>query len=221
MRGNKPGEWRYWGADAWSSRYSALDQINATNFDSLQVAWQLGRVVRTATTSTIARRRSTRTARLFTVATTRRKAFAIDPATGTDALAVGPRRRHSLAEGAAPVRRPRPRRTGPTAPNERVIVVTPGYHLAIIDAKTGKGDPKVGKDGVVDLMEGLGFPLVPLAVDDTDPLEISEAYPARKAKPGEKWDAGDEDRRRRHDRHRSGRTVRSPTQLARRSSSAT
>ena len=40
VRGNKPGEWRYWGADAWSSRYSALDQINAANFDSLQVAWQ-------------------------------------------------------------------------------------------------------------------------------------------------------------------------------------
>src|SRR6185503_13723943 len=71
--------------------------------------------------------------------------------------------------------------------NERVIVVTPGYHMAILDAKTGKGDPKVGKDGVVDLMTGLGFPMVPLAVDDSNPLEISEAYPARKAKPGEKW----------------------------------
>ena len=33
VRGNKPGEWRYWGADAWSTRYSALDQINANNFD--------------------------------------------------------------------------------------------------------------------------------------------------------------------------------------------
>ena len=39
-RGNKPGEWRYWGADAWSTRYSDLDQINASNFNSLQVAWQ-------------------------------------------------------------------------------------------------------------------------------------------------------------------------------------
>jgi len=28
-RGNKPGEWRYWGGDAWSTRYSALDQIHA------------------------------------------------------------------------------------------------------------------------------------------------------------------------------------------------
>ena len=40
VRGNAPGEWRYWGADAWSSRYSPLDQINAANFNSLQIAWQ-------------------------------------------------------------------------------------------------------------------------------------------------------------------------------------
>ena len=38
-RGNKPGEWRYWGADAWSTRYTPLDQIDASNFDSLRVAW--------------------------------------------------------------------------------------------------------------------------------------------------------------------------------------
>ena len=40
VRGNAPGEWRYWGADAWSTRYSPLDQINASNFEKLQVAWQ-------------------------------------------------------------------------------------------------------------------------------------------------------------------------------------
>ena len=40
VRGNAPGEWRYWGADAWSSRYSPLDQINASNFSSLQLAWR-------------------------------------------------------------------------------------------------------------------------------------------------------------------------------------
>ena len=34
VRGNVPGEWRYWAGDAWSTRYSALDQINATNFGS-------------------------------------------------------------------------------------------------------------------------------------------------------------------------------------------
>ena len=70
-----------------------------------------------------------------------------------------------------------------------MIVVTPGYHMASLDAKTGKPDPAFGKNGVVDLEEGLGYPLVPLAVDDSGSLIVSEAAPLRKAKPGEKWDA--------------------------------
>ena len=37
-RGTPYGEWRYWGADAWSTRYSPLDQINADNFDDLEQA---------------------------------------------------------------------------------------------------------------------------------------------------------------------------------------
>jgi quinoprotein glucose dehydrogenase len=72
--------------------------------------------------------------------------------------------------------------------DERVIVVTPGYHLASLDAKTGIPDPKFGKNGIVDLMDGLGLPLVPLAVDDSGSLIISDAAPYRQAKPGETWD---------------------------------
>ena len=56
--------------------------------------------------------------------------------------------------------------------------------MASLDAKTGMPDPKFGKNGVVDLMDGLGFPLVPLAVDDSGPLVISDAAPARKAQAG-------------------------------------
>ena len=67
--------------------------------------------------------------------------------------------------------------------------MTPGYHMALLDAKTGTPDPKFGKNGVIDLQEGLGFPIVPLAVDDNGSLEISDAAPLRKAKPGETWDA--------------------------------
>jgi quinoprotein glucose dehydrogenase len=187
VRANKPGEWRYWGADAWSTRYSALDQINANNFDSLQVAWQwnagqYGEDEYYRTTPLYAN------GRLMTVATNRRKAFAIDPATGATLWQWG------IDEGIRWQKAPR-QFAGrglsywTDGTNERVIVVTPGYHLASLDAKTGKGDPKFGKDGVVDLMTGLGFPLVPLAVDDDGPLIISEAAPARRAKPGEKWNA--------------------------------
>src|SRR5437773_12429890 len=81
VRGNKPGEWRYWAADAWSTRYSALDQINAQNFNSLQVAWQWnaaqdGEDEYYRTTPLYAN------GRLFTVATTHRYGYAVDPASG-------------------------------------------------------------------------------------------------------------------------------------------
>jgi quinoprotein glucose dehydrogenase len=186
VRGNKPGEWRYWGADAWSTRYSPLDQINPSNFGSLKVAWQwnagaFGADEYYRTTPLYAN------GRLFTVATTRRVAAAIDPENGETLWM------WRLNEGIRWQKAPRQFAGRGLAywtdgTTERVIVVTPGYHMALLDAKTGRPDPKFGKDGVVDLMDGLGFPLVPLAVDDAGPLVISDAAPARKAKPGEKWD---------------------------------
>jgi quinoprotein glucose dehydrogenase len=187
VRGNVAGEWRVWGADAWSTRYSPLDQINSSNFNSLQVAWQWdaakdGSDEYYRTTPLYAN------GRILTVATTHRYAYAIDPANGTTLWS------YKLEEGIRWQKAPRQFAgrglsywTDGNA--ERAIIVTPGYHLVSLDAKTGKPDPKFGKDGVVDLMDGLGYPLVPLAVDDTLPLEISEAYPARQAKPGETWNA--------------------------------
>jgi quinoprotein glucose dehydrogenase len=187
VRGNKPGEWRYWGADAYSTRYSALDQINAANFDSLQVAWKwdagkYGEDEYYRTTPLFAN------GRIFTVATTRRKAFAVDPTNGTTLW------QWSLDEGIRWQKAPRQFAGRGLAywtdgNQERVVVITPGYHLASIDAKTGLGDPKFGKNGVVDLELGLGYPFVALAVDDSGPLQVSEAAPLRKAKPGEKWNA--------------------------------
>src|ERR671911_749054 len=81
VRGNAAGEWRYWGADAWSTRYSPLDQINAANFSSLTTAWQwnagaFGADEYYRTTPLYAN------GRLFTVATTKRVALALDPETG-------------------------------------------------------------------------------------------------------------------------------------------
>ena len=38
-RGSPEGEWRYIGGDAGHTRYSPLDQINATNFEELEQAW--------------------------------------------------------------------------------------------------------------------------------------------------------------------------------------
>jgi len=186
VRGNVPGEWRYWGADAWSTRYSPLDQINAANFSSLQVAWTwnanaFGEDEYYRTTPIYAN------GRLFAVTSTRRVAVGLDPATGETLWM------WRLDEGIRWQKAPRQfAGRGPAywtdGREERVLTVTPGYHLASLDAKTGVPDPKFGKNGVVDLMDGLGMPLVPLAVDDPGPFVISEEAPYRKAKPGETWD---------------------------------
>jgi quinoprotein glucose dehydrogenase len=186
VRGNVTGEWRVWGADAWSTRYSPLEQITARNFDSLQVAWQwnagtFGPDEYYRTTPLYAN------GRLFTVATTRRSVMAIDPETGETLWM------YRLEEGIRWQKAPRQfAGRGPTywtdGREERVIVVTPGYHMVSLDAKTGRPDPRFGKGGIVDLQDGLGYPLVPLAVDDSGSLIISDAAPARRARPGETWD---------------------------------
>jgi quinoprotein glucose dehydrogenase len=184
-RGNVAGEWRYWGADAWSTRYSPLTQIDASNFSTLTVKWQwnagaFGADEYYRTTPLYAN------GRLFTVASTRRVATALDPETGETLWM------WRLDEGIRWQKAPRQFAGRGLAywtdgKVERLLVTTPGYHMASLDAKTGAPDPKFGKNGVVDLMDGLGFPLVPLAVDDPGPLVISDAAPARKAKPGETW----------------------------------
>ena len=186
VRGNAAGEWRYWGGDAHSTRYSPLDQITAGNFSKLQVAWQwnagtFGPDEYYRTTPLYAN------GRIFTVATTRRSVMAIEPETGETLWM------YRLDEGIRWQKAPRQfAGRGPTywtdGKDERVIVVTPGYHMVSLDARTGIPDAHFGHNGVVDLQEGLGFPMVPLAVDDTGSLIISEAAPARRAKPGETWD---------------------------------
>src|SRR5687768_1909009 len=188
VRGNAPGEWRYWGADAWSTRYSPLDQINASNFNQLQVQWRWNAAADGSdeyyrTTPLYAN------GRLFTVATTRRYAYAIDPATGQTTWSW-----KALDEGIRWQKAPRQFAGRGLAywtdgkGNERVVVVTPGYHMAVLDAKTGTPDKAFGGDCVIDLQEGLGLPLVPLAVDDNLSFEVSDTRPARRAKPGETWD---------------------------------
>ena len=144
VRGNAPGEWRYWGADAWSTRYSPLDQINASNFNTLKVRWRWNASVDGEdeyyrTTPLYAG------GRLFTVATTRRYAYAIDPENGKTLWS------WKLDEGIRHQKAPRQFAGRGLAywtdgrGSERVIVVTPGYHMAILDAKTGTPDPAVGK----------------------------------------------------------------------------
>ncbi len=82
-RGNPDGEWRYQSADAWGTRYSPVNQINASNFSELEVAWiwradNFGPEVDLQMKSTPTYVDGI----LYTVAGQRRTVAAIDPATG-------------------------------------------------------------------------------------------------------------------------------------------
>ncbi|MDE2654674.1 MAG: PQQ-binding-like beta-propeller repeat protein [Gemmatimonadota bacterium] len=83
QRQNPDGEWRYQSADAWGTRYSPVNQVNAENFSDLEVAWvwradNFGPGVDPQMKSTPTYIDGI----LYTVAGQRRTVAAIDPATG-------------------------------------------------------------------------------------------------------------------------------------------
>ncbi len=82
-RGTPEGEWRYWGGDAWSTRYSPLEQVNAANFEDLEVAWTWrGDNYGPEPTYVMRGTPTYVNGTVYVVAGTRRTVVAIDPETG-------------------------------------------------------------------------------------------------------------------------------------------
>ncbi|HJN44502.1 MAG: hypothetical protein CL477_11565 [Acidobacteria bacterium] len=78
--GTENGQWTALGGDAWHTRYTPADQIDASNFDELELAWQwnatsFGASTARATPSYI-------DGKLITVSGDRRHLVALDPASG-------------------------------------------------------------------------------------------------------------------------------------------
>ncbi len=78
--GTEDGQWTYLGGDAWHTRYTPSDEINASNFEDLEVAWQwdaasFGPSTPRATPSYV-------DGKLITVTGDRRSMVGLDPATG-------------------------------------------------------------------------------------------------------------------------------------------
>jgi glucose dehydrogenase len=163
--GTANGEWRYWGGDAGSTRYSPLDQITRDNAKTLEVAWRwraanFGPAPETYYRATPLYANGV----LYTVAGERRAVVALDPATGETLWSW--RMDEGLRWEKAPRRfsgRGLAYWTNPRGGEARIIVVTPGYYMAALDARTGRPVPGFGMNGVVDLMDGLGYALVPWA----------------------------------------------------------
>ncbi|MCU1383733.1 MAG: Quinoprotein glucose dehydrogenase, partial [Acidobacteria bacterium] len=149
------GEWRHYGGDLGHTRYAPLDQIDASNFSKLEIAWRfktdsLGPRPEYQFESTPLMIKGV----VYTTAGSRRAVVALDGATG-EMLWM-----HSENEGARGANAPRQLSgrglaywggTAPAFDDARILYVTPGYRLIALDAKSGAVVPGFGSNGVVDL----------------------------------------------------------------------
>jgi len=175
------GQWRTYGGNLGSWRYSALDQINGANFHTLQPAWtfstgKFGANPDYNLQATPLMANGT----LYFTAGQWRSVVAVDATTGTLKW------EYHLNEGHRGAKSPRPG-TGrglawwTDGKAERILYVTIGYRLVCLDAKTGLPVSDFGKDGIVDLktemdqdidLEGdrigddIGYHAAPLVVGD-------------------------------------------------------
>jgi glucose dehydrogenase len=153
----KNGEWPHYTGDLAGTRYSPLDQINADNFNKLEVAWRF----KTDNLGTRPEYKLEGTplmvkGMIYTTAGTRRSIIALRADTGELVWV------HAEFEGQRAVNSPR-QLSGrglsywTDGREERILYVTTGYRLIALDAKTGNRIPNFGKDGVVDLKVGVTY----------------------------------------------------------------
>ena len=84
---------------------------------------------------------------LYSTAGTRRAVVALDAGDRRDDVGVQRRRGQARRKPRRGSSRAAALPTGPTAREERIVYVTPGYRLIALDAKTGRPIPSFGKDG--------------------------------------------------------------------------
>ncbi len=155
-RTTQNGEWPNYSGDIKGSRYSPLDQINASNFNKLEVAWRMK-------TDNLGPRPEYKLEGtplmvkgvVYATAGTRRSIVALDARTG-ELMWV-----HSYREGKRAAIAPR-QLSGRGLSywtdgkgDDRILYVTTGYRLIALNAKTGSMISSFGKDGVVDLKVGM------------------------------------------------------------------
>jgi quinoprotein glucose dehydrogenase len=154
----KNGEWPTYTADLRGSKYSPLDQINASNFNKLEVAWRF----KTDNLGTRPEYKLEGTPLmikgvLYTTAGTRRSVIALDAKTGELMWS------YSLREGTRAAIAPRQLSGRGVAywtdgnGDDRVLFITTGYRLVALNAHNGQQIASFGKNGIVDLKEGAVF----------------------------------------------------------------
>ncbi len=161
--GTARGEWTTYGADLGHTRYAPLDQITATNFNSLDVAWRF----KTDSLGPQPEFQFEATPLMvggivYSTAGSRRAVVALDAESG-ELLWM-----HSEQEGERGEVAPR-RLSGrglaywTDGKQARIVYVTPGYRMLALDARTGERVRDFGNGGVVDLKLGMDQTIDPLS----------------------------------------------------------
>src|SRR5437660_3817423 len=152
MPSTKNGDWTHYTADVRGTKYSPLDQVNAANFNKMEVAWRfktdnLGTRPEFKLEGTPLAIKGV----LYVTAGTRRSVVALDGRTGELIWS------HSYREGNRAAIAPR-QLSGRGVSywtdgkgDERILYVTTGYRLIAFNARTGQMISSFGNNGVVDL----------------------------------------------------------------------
>lgn len=149
------GDWRYYGSDAASTKYSPLDQIMRDNAAKLHIAW-------TWKAQNFGPRADPNwevtplavNGILYFTAGTRRDTVAVDGATGETLWM------YRFDEGARGEYAVRFNNRGVAYwsshnGDERIFTISPGYQLIALNARTGLPVAGFGNNGIVDLLPGL------------------------------------------------------------------
>ena len=157
--GTTKGEWPYYTGDVRGTRFSPLEQINASNFSKLEVAWRfktdnLGSRPEFKLEGTPLMVKGV----IYATAGSRRAVIALDAKTGEQLWVFNAIREGMRAGGA-------PRQLSGRGVSywtdgkgdDRILYVTTGYRLVALHAKNGTPVATFGKDGIVDLKAGAVF----------------------------------------------------------------
>src|SRR5499425_2395093 len=149
QQGARSGEWRSYGGEAGSSRYSSVDLINRDNFKSLQVAWSwkfdnFGGGTSETTPIMV-------DGVLYFTVGPRRTVVAANAGTGETLWTWRPDEGPRFDQAPRKVARGVAYWTDGT--NARIITVTPGFQLVALDARTGIPVHDFGNGGSVDLFK--------------------------------------------------------------------
>src|ERR1700686_726226 len=144
-------DWTTYAGNWNASRYKPLDQINASNFNKLEIVWRFK-------TDHIGNRPEFKLEGtplevggvVYATAGSRRGVIALDAVTGELLWVHG---EHEGARGAAAPRQLSGRGLSywSDGSDARILYVTPGYRLIALDAKTGSVIRSFGNNGAVDL----------------------------------------------------------------------